>query len=439
MQLPRSGKHRRPWYKPRLSAPKPERPESGRRQAQKELRKRKRAWAVRKASGKAGRGLVVAVLVAGLGWGVYSLATGDGEDKPQSESPPVAEADIDDAIDTTLVFGTKEKEGGDEAVWLNLLSIDSTSGQASVIYIPAHTATEVPGRGLLGVGEALTSGGVPLLLVTTENLLGVKVDRYLELSDSDARVLFDQTGPLNIDVPVEVNVKAGSNQTRLLFDEGEQILPSKFLKKLLFTIGSGGDEAELGSRHLAFWDALFENYEQLPKELGQVVRDSEEALSETDVDNEELADFFHDMAKTAEEDRILATLPVTQVSVGGDELYEVQTDELSKFMEDTLGSKPSIGEEIRIQILNGNGEPGIGEEVAEKLSSENFRVLLSGNAQSLDYETTLIVTYDSSDKGLEIAERTRELLGVGEVQISAQGQGIVDLTIVVGKDFLRAE
>ncbi len=108
-------------------------------------------------------------------------------------------------------------------------------------------------------------------------------------------------------------------------------------------------------------------------------------------------------------------------------------------MEETLGSKPSLGEEVRVQILNGNGVPGIGEEVAEKLSQENFRVLLSGNARSLDYKTTLIVTYDSSEEGLAMAERARSLLGVGEVQVSAQGQGIVDLTIVVGKDFLRAD
>jgi len=48
----------------------------------------------------------------------------------------------------------------------------------------------------------------------------------------------------------------------------------------------------------------------------------------------------------------------------------------------------------------------------------------------------LIVSYDDSEKGLDLAERAKELLGVGEVQIAGQQQGIVDLTIVVGKDFL---
>ena len=438
MRLPR-GKHRKPWYQV-SRPPRRERPSSARRQAQRRLRRRKRAEVLKGWSKDAGLVALIVVLAGGLAGGIYLVVRGGDEQPPPADPPPRAETVVEDTIDTTLLFGTKEKSpAGDEAVWLTLLSMDQTSGRSSVIYIPAHTATEIPGRGLLGLGEALASGDVPLLLVSTENLLGVQIDRYLELSDSDAQVLFDATGPLTVDVPVEVHLGAGENQTRLLFDEGDQTLPSKFLKNLLFTLGIEGDEAELGSRHLAFWEALFEHFGSTPVELARAIEEAGAALAESDADVEELASFFQEFMKTPPDDRALATLPVSQVSVGGDELYEVDTDELPDFMEDTLGSKPSLGDEIRVQILNGNGEPGIGEEVAAKLGQENFRVILSGNARSLDYETTLIVTYDSSEKGIAIAERAQELLGVGEVQISAQGQGIVDLTIVVGEDFLRAE
>jgi NAD(P)-dependent dehydrogenase (short-subunit alcohol dehydrogenase family) len=95
-------------------------------------------------------------------------------------------------------------------------------------------------------------------------------------------------------------------------------------------------------------------------------------------------------------------------------------------------------DEIEVQILNGNGVPGIGQEVAQRLIAHGFRVLLTGNAQRLDYKKTLIVTYDSSPQGQAMAERARELLGVGVVQVATQRQDIVDLTIVVGRDFLRA-
>jgi hypothetical protein len=87
--------------------------------------------------------------------------------------------------------------------------------------------------------------------------------------------------------------------------------------------------------------------------------------------------------------------------------------------------------------LNGNGVPGIGQEVSERLIGAGFRVVLTGNARRLNYRKTLVITYDSSPEGQALAERARDLIGVGEVQVSAQQQGIVDLTIVIGKDFLR--
>jgi hypothetical protein len=147
------------------------------------------------------------------------------------------------------------------------------------------------------------------------------------------------------------------------------------------------------------------------------------------------------MAAFAELDgksRTLTSLPATQVSVGGNELYEVNHEELVEFFEGTVGMEPVTDDDVRVQVLNGNGVPGIGEEVAARLQGEDFRVILSGNAQRLNYRKTLIVTYDESPQGQKQAERAQDLLGVGEVQVSAQGQGIVDLTIVVGKDFVRA-
>ena len=430
--MPR-GKHRRPWYRS-VKLPEPK-PESRRRSAQRDLRRQKRLDVGR----TAGQWLVAVAVVVGLGAGIWALVSG-GDD---GAGPPVAQPSAgeapDDTIDTTLLVGTKESGTNAGAMWLTLLSIDRASGRGAVIYVPAHTATEVPGRGLLGVGEALDSGGMPLLLVAVENLLGVQVDRYVELSDSDARVLFQATGDITVDVPTEVHVKAGVNQTRLLFPEGPQLLPPRFLEFLLYIGGVDGDETDLGSRHLAFWDAVFEQFSETPDELRGAIVQAAPALAESDAEVEEIATFFEKLLEVPDEDRSLVTLPVRQVSVGGDELYEVDTEQLAAFMEDTLGSKPRVGDEIRVQILNGNGVPGIGEEVAEKLSEENFRVILSGNARRLDYEKTLVVTYDSSVEGQAIAKRARDLIGVGEVQVSAQGQGIVDLTIVVGKDFLETQ
>lgn len=363
---------------------------------------------------------------------------GDGEredDDPENTNAPVGTQPDD--VESMLLYGTREDgDPAKGAAWLTLLSVDRSSDRGSVVYIPAHTAVEVPGRGLLPLGEAAASGDVPLLLVTTEGLLGIEIDRYLELSDGDARVLFEGLGPLEVDVPAEVSVPAGSGQTQLIFTEGLQQVEGSRLSDLLFVTGVEGDDVELGSRHLAFWDALFDTYGDRTAELEEIVLSAEGVLGESDMSPEENAEMLVELAALPEDSMVLDSLPVQQRDVGEGELYSADEAEVQQFVSDTIGAKSSLGTETRVQILNGNGVPGIGEKVADRLVGEGFRVILSGNARTLDYEKTLIITYERTEEGLALAERAKGLIGVGEVQVSGQDQGIVDLTIVVGKDFL---
>lgn len=381
-------------------------------------------------------GTLVAVLgtLAGVGL-VFLLAREVTSVDPEPEPTPTP---ITQEPVVTLLFGTREGgDGSEDVVWTTLLSYDPGEEKGAVGYVPAHTASEVPGRGLQGLGEAYGSGGVPLLLVSAENLFGIGIDRYLQISENDARVLFQKLGPLEVEVPDEVRVPAGPGRTRLLFVEGRQRLPATFLTRFLFTLGLEADDVDLGGRHLAFWDALFETFADDPEALAAAFRGAEDVLTESDASAGEHAEFFAALVGLSPADRINRSLAVTSLEVPGNRLYAADAEELTSFVAEVVGSGAAAEIKTRVQILNGNGVPGIGEEVATRLVGEGFRVILSGNAKRLDYERTLIITYDSSPDGQALARRAQELLGVGEVQISTQDQGIVDLTIVVGKDFLR--
>lgn len=382
-------------------------------------------------------GLIATAVAAAVALaGVISIL-GRDETPPPASGVSAAGPDREDTITTTLLFGTKERRPDAGPTWMTLLSYDSATGRGSVVYIPAHTATGVPGRGLLPVGDALSSGGVPLLLLATETLLGTPVDQYVELSDADAAVLFREVGELTVDVPQDVRISAGPGQARLIFGAGPQRLTPELLVELLYVKGLEGDDVELGARHLAFWGSLFEAFAFDADGLGAAVRSSGAVLGEADVPVPGVARLFELLAEAETSDRALASLPVRQVGVGGSELYQVDEEEVQEFLRDTVGEQAVSGKEVRVQILNGNGAPGVGQYVAERLGGEGFRVILSGNARRLNYRETLVITYDRSSKGVGLAERTRDLIGVGEVQVAAQSQGIVDLTIVVGKDFLE--
>ena len=398
------------------------------------LQERKKKKKVRQTAGAVLAGAAALAAIVGVGF----LAKRVVDEPKERVAVPLPQAAPVPEGGSTLFFGTREDAGAERgAIWMTLFHYDAAEEKASIVYIPPHTAVEVPGRGLQGVGEAYGSGGIPLLLVATENLLGVSIDRYVELSDSDARVFFEGMGPISVNVPAEVRVPAGKDQARLIFVDGLQELTPDLLVKLLYIVGIDGDDVELGSRHLAFWDAVFDQYED-PEEIAELFEAAAAALGESDASVEDHGTFFGAIADLEPEQLTITALPVRPISAGDSELYATDEVELAEFVSSTIGEGRDKPAEIRVQVLNGNGVPGIGQEVADRLVGEGFRVILSGNARRLNYKKTLVIAYDSSETGIGLAERARELLGVGEVQVSAQQQGIVDLTIVVGKDFLRA-
>ncbi|MGH2734179.1 MAG: LCP family protein [Actinomycetota bacterium] len=438
--MPEVGRHRSAGRRRAAASPQGPRRSAGRGRVQrsapptgprrKALEQKRRQ---RKQRSLKGTGVLVVlglIVVGGLAFFGARAITGDG-----ARSETTGGAGSAETLQTLLVIGTQE-ESGSAASWMNLLAYDSATGEGAAVYLPAHTAVEVPGRGLTGVGEAFDSGNASLLQVSVENLLGISIDHYLELSSGDSQILFNQLGDLEIDIPGEVRIPAGASQARVLFNEGAQIVPPDLLDDFLFTIGLDGDEAELGNRHLAFWDGLFETFAGRDADLASAVEGAGPALTESDLSPAEQSRFLQSLAGLEEVERHLTVLPVQQEIVGDAELYSTDEEEIESFVETVLGEQSGGGDETRVQILNGNGAPGVGQAVADRLVGQGYEVVLSGNANRLDYQDTLIITYDDSEESRAGAEEVKELLKVGEVQVSVQQQGIVDLTIVVGKDFL---
>ncbi|MEA2460469.1 MAG: polyisoprenyl-teichoic acid--peptidoglycan teichoic acid transferase, partial [Actinomycetota bacterium] len=362
------------------------------------------------------------------------VTSGGTPDTPQPTATP-------EKLQTLLVVGTKQSRSGSANVrWITLLTYDTKAEHGAVVSIPAHTAVEVPGRGLQTLGDSLETGGVPLLLVTAENLLGLSIDSALELSDKDAQILLQNTGSLTVDVPTEVRVSLGRDRARLIFSEGTQTLKPARLVSLLYTVGLDGDDIELGARHLAFWDALFDSFSEYPGNLSNALQGAGAVMGETEEATSDHIALLGSLTRLSNEDRSLVPLPVTPLEVSDNGLYVTNEDEVKSFVRDFIGKDDQPRNVVKVQILNGRDDaPGIGADVAALLVHEGYNVILSGNAPRLNYKRTLVIVYDSTPESLALAERTRDLLGTGVVQVSTQDQGIVDITIVVGKDFQRAQ
>ena len=100
-----------------------------------------------------------------------------------------------------------------------------------------------------------------------------------------------------------------------------------------------------------------------------------------------------------------------------------------------VASVPAGRSVARLVVLNGNGEPGVGEEVARLLVPEGFRLVANGNAETFNLKRTQILA--SSEDYLDEARLARRLLGTGEVFVGGPPSGVGDVTVVVGDDFGR--
>lgn len=98
---------------------------------------------------------------------------------------------------------------------------------------------------------------------------------------------------------------------------------------------------------------------------------------------------------------------------------------------------PVVGAEhrvIRVQVLNGSGEGGVGARVASFLREGGFHVVQVDNADRQDYFATLVVARRSDPSA---AQRVAHYLGSPPVIRQALGTDIADVTVVLGSDRSR--
>jgi hypothetical protein len=89
---------------------------------------------------------------------------------------------------------------------------------------------------------------------------------------------------------------------------------------------------------------------------------------------------------------------------------------------------------IRVQVLNGSGEGGIGSRVASFLRQGGFQVVEVRNADRLDYFATMVVARRADPASARAVAR---FLGGPPVIRQAWNSDVADVTVVLGSDRSR--
>ena len=353
---------------------------------------------------------------------------------PRSEAPRPEQ-------DTLLVVRTVADEG--PAVGITLLTASAEPDGTAVIFIPDGTLVDIPGFGLDRLGLAQQYGGAALVEASVENLLGIDVDHTAQISDSGLSALLARTGGLDVEVDERLVARSDDGSAEVRFEPGAQFLDGPRLAEYWSFRERGESELDTFPRQQKVWAQLLLAASD-PEVVQALFADGAPQL-ETSADGEFLTSMFTQLAAAAEGGRLDFTLvPVTPFGAQDDTggvTYRADPEGITRLAEGPLAlSVPGNGgaEAVRIQVLNGVGTPGIGQEVDRRLEGAGFRIVLTDNARSFDFEQTRILVYREDEESLAAAEQVRQRLGVGTIQVSRQPQSVVDLTIVVGSDFTAA-
>ncbi|MEX0834913.1 MAG: LCP family protein, partial [Nitriliruptor sp.] len=372
--------------------------------------------------------VAVAVGVVAVSFNLVDRAREFVTGEPVAPAPDAAPGDPQPAL---TVVTTAEGPDGTEAVTIALLAVDRASGEGTVLLVPPATIADVPGHGAFRLGEAFDFGGSALVGVSLDNLLGVRSDATVTVSEEGWAALLDRLGPTEVTLGQPVIDRDEDGSATTLLPAGRQELDGQGLATLLTFRSDGGSQLDQLPRvqaallgvldRLADPGRVDDLFADGATEL-EVVQASEPTEDEDeDLDGTELLRTVLAELAIARADDALTTLTlfVSPIGTGTEDAYRPDAERIAALVDERLAASkpdPGVAGGRTLQLLNGNGQPGIGADVAAVLQPAGYRVLLTGNADRFDHAVTRILVYDEEPATLAAARDVRDRLGVGQIE-----------------------
>jgi LCP family protein required for cell wall assembly len=341
---------------------------------------------------------------------------------------------------TVLLATTFSGDLSHQAQGLTLFGVDTNGKNPVVLFIPSGTLTQIPGFDSIEMaGKALSFGDPSLEQTTVENLLGIVIDRTIEIDDVTLGTIIDELGGIDVDVQERLYDTASDGSKTLLYPLGRRHMKGAAAVTYLMYRGDGTTELDGFVRAQKVWDGIFAAAGTRAIKLDTVLRSIEASSLDPD-DAVALRQIWGAFAARSSDDRTYDVLPGQAVGAGGANVsYQPDEPEIpSVVARDFPRSVPpgvEAGKRSRIELRNGNGLPESGRQAAALLVPAGLKIEVTGNASSFRFPSTRIIVYADDAESLAVAGRIQKLLHVGRVEVGTRGQTVVDVTVVLGRDF----
>lgn len=315
---------------------------------------------------------------------------------------------------------------------LLLASFDPATRTASFLSIPRDTRAAIPGhRGWWKINAAYALGGPELTVRTVEQLLGVRVHRYVKLGPQSFARVIDAVGGVWVDVERDLQYEDWWAGLRIHLKKGRQLLSGEqAMGYARFRHDPLGDIGRV-QRQQKVVHALFQRLKEPQTWLRapQILRAVAEN-TQTNLTPHEVATLGWFLSRLAPDRIRTETLPGHFAPLFWDPDPErVRALVLEMF----YGLRPEQVAQTTVEVRNASGVPGTGLQAAERLRQMGFPVVrVEADPEGQPYTSVVSTRGDAT-----LATAVRDMLGVGAVSARPRPDAHADLVIRVGLDYAR--
>ncbi len=361
-----------------------------------------------------------------------------------SDTRETASGDIADATG-------KGDEGtsGQRSDTIMVLHIDPKQQKAAILSIPRDLYVSIPGNGKDKINAAFSLGGPPLLIRTIKEALGVEINHYVEVDFAGFERIVNTIGGIKVhadaparDIMTGLDIPAaGCNEL-----DGYQALAyvrSRYYETYergRWVPGSNSDIDRI-SRQQDFIRRIMKKAVSSglsnPLTLNRLI---DIGVDNVRVDQQMSSKDIMSLARrfrSIDPDTVdMLTLPTTDGYAGGADVQVLDTKKAQEYIDrlngisvDTSSVRPA---DVAVKVLNGNGTEGLASRAASALQVAGFRVALTGNAPSQEYEET-VVQYAPGQQAKAVL--LKSLLNAGASVEQDNALSGADVTLVLGADY----
>jgi hypothetical protein len=269
------------------------------------------------------------------------------------------------------------------------------------VVVPDDTRVDLPNGAPLTAGPATSNG--PAAIETAQALLNRRVGHYVFSTPADIAALVDRLGGITFGAQGSIIVEGAP------IGPGETTATGPQVEAYLLN-GVGVD------RWVRWEDVL----------SGLLDSKSEPSAWSSAPGR---ADVPHGASALLRDAHGATVVDLPTTHVFG--LLKVDPDGVAAMLDSSF--KDSVTGLVRVIVQNGNGRPGMGQQVGELLAPYGYRVIGSQNGTSFNEPQTKILA--SGQEYMRWAEEARGVLRAGMVYLDPQPTGIADIVIIVGRDF----